>query len=285
MLSSYVKVNALGLVLSGSLYWSYLATKGKSSLIERSSYSYPSSNLHRRQDDSVDMDPLSIDLSSNDPAVIQAAYVPQPLPSDAVSALQQSSANSIQDVDTGILADPTGATSGSPDPSLADTSTYTQIPDLTGQYMLYAAPDGNFHPVPAGSQGGGLNFVYDSNTAATDDGNRLMFYYPDTMQKYGVSRFRINDQNHIPIGTQAISLISTYLGNGDPRPTFLAADTSGNVFSMLTCTYSDGVTPSKIFLANDAYAGAQQLKSPSMQSIVTGAPINDCHYIQFVDMN
>jgi hypothetical protein len=70
----------------------------------------------------------------------------------------------------------------------------------------------------------------------TDDNGRAMFYYPDIMDKYGVSRFRMNDYDHIPTTADFITLTPINDDGSDSTSrVYVAVDTSGDVFFTVVC--------------------------------------------------
>lgn len=259
----------------------------------------PHADFHRRDDDtdldapdfsliSDTLNPLTLDFSSNDVEAVQQANTPAEQDDVVVTQIQQANKLSLENVLDEITVNATGAVQPTVN-SFNDTSSplqprSVQLFSAKGDHVLYGGPDGNFRLVPSDSQGGGLHFKYIAGTVVSDDLNRAMFYYPDMMEKYNVSRFRINDVKRIPKGSRLIALSSFFLED-DSHATFLAADTKGNSFQLLTCAYADGVTPSRVFLAKDAVAANSQLQKEEMQAIMTGSAISGCDYIKYVDVS
>jgi hypothetical protein len=47
-----------------------------------------------------------------------------------------------------------------------------------------------------------------------DENGRAVFYYPNVMTEYGVSKFRMNDYPHIRITADLLSLVPVDMGTG-----------------------------------------------------------------------
>jgi hypothetical protein len=112
-----------------------------------------------------------------------------------------------------------------------DGITYVDIYDSRGTYLLFNDADRNFGPTTANVSTDPLPFGAYENITVTDDNWRAIFYYPDVMAKYGVSRFRINNYDHIPTAADFIMPAPINDDGSDSTPSvYVAVGTSGNVF-------------------------------------------------------
>jgi hypothetical protein len=108
-----------------------------------------------------------------------------------------------------------------------------------------------------------------------------MFYYPDVMDKYGVSRFRMNDYDHIPTTADFITLTPINDDGSDSTPgVYVAVDTSGDVFFTVVCLLQN--QQAKIFLVKDLDAGVAALTSGDLEYTVTGGVATYCSPMDFV---
>ena len=105
-----------------------------------------------------------------------------------------------------------------------------------------------------------------------------MFYYPDIMSKYGVSRFRMNDYAHIPVSADFVSLVPIDVGTG--KGVYVAVDTQGNVFYTIACLLQG--QQAKIFLVSDLEAGVATLMDSTLEYTVTGGVVTYCEAMDFV---
>ncbi|KAE8268097.1 hypothetical protein A4X09_0g4243 [Tilletia walkeri] len=210
-----------------------------------------------------------------------------PWPADTIAAITAINQQSVQNVKDDVFVNPDGSlvdpSSGTKDDSLS----WVQIQDISGQYIMVASADDNFHVGPFGSTGDGILFGASANVVAQDSQDRPFFYYPDVMQKYGVSRFRLASLDQIPKTARMVTLVP--INTGDAAGVYVAADALGNIFYPITCSYTDS-RPSKVFLAKDAdrnkvNGGPQTLISDAMQTIVTGGVVKDCGYMPWTSPN
>ena len=107
-----------------------------------------------------------------------------------------------------------------------------------------------------------------------DESTRILHYYPNTMNKLGVSRIRGTSDDKLPNTADLVVLHPAATGDAKTPYVYEASDSLGNVFHLLTCTYSKG--PSKLFLAKDVTKGVQTLSEEKLRYIVTGGIVESC---------
>ncbi|KAM0417011.1 hypothetical protein ACHAPT_012977 [Fusarium lateritium] len=116
-----------------------------------------------------------------------------------------------------------------------------------------------------------------NNTVVSDGADRWMYYYPETMEKLGVSRFRVDDTDELPekaafVAMEPIEFSEGGLFNNDYA--YLAVDWNENIFYPITCAFKEGYA--KMFLAKDIEKGIEMLKDPCLMHTVTGGEVIDC---------
>ncbi|RDW56394.1 hypothetical protein BP5796_13216 [Coleophoma crateriformis] len=86
---------------------------------------------------------------------------------------------------------------------------YTTATDSTGKYLLAAGDNGNFYveTKSVGRVDGATIFALSDNIIVTDESDRFIFYYPDTMAKFGVSRVRLGNDTTFPKTADIVSLV------------------------------------------------------------------------------
>ena len=176
-----------------------------------------------------------------------------------------SSSSAAGDNSTTSLADDTG-------------SSYVYINDQFQSYSLYADPDtGN---ILVSALGSGSLFLALSGYVIGDEADRYLHYYPDLMEKYGVSRFRVSDETHIPKDADLAVLAPVDLDDSAGTPSVYGVlDTRGNAFLPITCDI--GGEDSKVFLARGE-EGAKTLMGDELKYTVTGGIVQSCYYIPWV---
>ncbi|KAG8529121.1 uncharacterized protein KY384_005756 [Bacidia gigantensis] len=113
--------------------------------------------------------------------------------------------------------------------------TYVYINDASATYGLEIDPlNGNIYLT---SGNGGSLFAATSGYAIGDAEGRFLHYYPDLMQKYGVSRFRVSSEIAIPKDADFVGLVPIPLDDNKPGDIYAALDTSGNAFLTITCDF------------------------------------------------
>ena len=172
---------------------------------------------------------------------------------------------------------------------------FTILTDTSLSYTLVTTEDGNLGLQDASNEtfDNALFAEYDEVVVGDSDGNTL-FYYEKEMTTYNVSRLRLADADHIPLTTNIVGLVPMQFddgatitdSNGDPSipaAIHVAVDTAGDTFWPILCSYADGVTPSKVFLAADPEEGPTTLASAELVSVLTGGQISDCQVLGLVD--
>ena len=167
--------------------------------------------------------------------------------------------------DTGVVDDP--------------GSSFVYINDATNSYGLEADPiTGNIY---IGDPGEGSLFASSEGNIVGDDAGRYFHYYPDLMNAYNVSRFRLSNETQIPKDADFVALVPVDYNNSSRTPDVYAAfDTSGNVFLTITCDIEGEF--SKVFLAQDVEEGIKALMNPHLKYTVTGGIVTSCYYLPFV---
>jgi len=135
-------------------------------------------------------------------------------------------------------------------------STFVYINDLANTYSLYADPDnGNLY---IGNPGEGTTFAATSGFVIGDESGRYFHYYPDLVEKYEVSRFRLSNETTIPRDADFVSLAPVDYDNSSQTPDIYAAiDLSGNAFVTITCEIQGEL--SKYFLRRMPSQGSRHL--------------------------
>jgi hypothetical protein len=226
------------------------------------------------------------DVPSNSSATTQtpasATEIPYSAPTDIV--FDSADGDTTINDDGDFLADEAladSAESTDPDTPNEDGFTYVDIYDSSGTYLLFNDADGNFGLTTANASTELLSFGAYENITVTDDNGRAMFYYPDIMNKYEVSRFRINDYDHIHTTTDFITLTPINDDGSDSTPgVYVAVDTSGNVFFTVVCLLQN--QQAKIFLVKDLDAGVAALMSGDLEYTVTSGVATYCSPMDFV---
>lgn len=159
---------------------------------------------------------------------------------------------------------------------------YVQLTDLTKKYHLAANDDGTLTLVDIGAKTGGLYFAVTDRIVVTDDSDNAILYFPETMQKYGVSRLRMLDYHAIPKTSDMAVLIPVNDDQSEASPgIYVARPTQGDdIFYTMMCNFADG-RASKFFLAKDYKTAAATLKQEKLRYTVTGGVVTDCQFVPF----
>ncbi|RDW59947.1 hypothetical protein BP6252_13034 [Coleophoma cylindrospora] len=166
---------------------------------------------------------------------------------------------------------------------------YTTATDSTGKYLLAAGDNGNFYveTKTAVQVDGATLFALSSNIIVTDESDRFIFYYPNTMAQFGISRLRLGNDTTFPRTADIVSLVPLDFDDSAVTPgvyvavgTNQAANAAKTYFYPVICNYESQV--SKIFLVNDVKLGVLKLADPTMRYIVTGGVVTNCSYIAFM---
>ena len=164
--------------------------------------------------------------------------------------------------------------------STLDTSegvSYTYINNGFGGYSLLGDPYGNIIAAPIGS---GTLFEQEEGVITEDAAGRTLHYYPNLMAAYGVSRFRVADETHVPKDAEIVALVAVDIdGNTSTEDQYGAVDSQGNAYLFITCNFLNQAT--KLFLAKDT-GGADTLMQDKLRYTVTGGVVEECFYSPWV---
>lgn len=113
-----------------------------------------------------------------------------------------------------------------------------------------------------------------------DSRDRYFHTYVDDMEKYGVARLRLHNEDKLPKTAVFVDLVEAEYD--DPESSgddyFLIAATSADEYYWpMLCGYADKTA--KMFLAKDPDAAAITLVKPEMQAVLTGGPVEFCQFI------
>jgi hypothetical protein len=163
-----------------------------------------------------------------------------------------------------------------------DTFEYVTILDSTGAYLLSNDNDGNFNlQLSCEQDDSGISFATYHKVVVGDDSDWIMQYYPETMKKFGVSRFRMSSDQVLPESSDIVTLAPLdYDGSTDTHGVYLAVSTTGDFFYPVVCNINDQV--SKIFLVEDPVKGLERLKNKDLRYIITGGVVSEFFYMAFV---
>lgn len=162
-----------------------------------------------------------------------------------------------------------------------DGFTYTTIMDQTGTYALSSDTDGNLRLASADTNAAGVTWASYNNIIGSDIGERVLFFYPDTMKAFGVSRLRIGSLKQLPKSSDVVSFAALNVDNSDSTSgIYMVFDTQGNAYYPMACNYNNDDKPARLFLASDATAGETTLeKNGDLSYIVTGGEVAKCSFI------
>ncbi|KAF2224736.1 hypothetical protein BDZ85DRAFT_258989 [Elsinoe ampelina] len=121
-----------------------------------------------------------------------------------------------------------------------------------------------------------------------DDSNRAMFYFTDTLSKFGVSRLRLLLYDDIPRGAAMTGFAPGDLdGKVDTLQTLFLAGLDENQGSIpllpVACEIEDarGRKLTRLFVVKDGVEGPKVLKdNPDMVSTVTGGTVGQCAMVE-----
>lgn len=156
--------------------------------------------------------------------------------------------------------------------SFEEGDRFITIKSVNGNLQLSLDNDGNIRPYS--SKYRGIRWTENEGLVFADESTRILHYYPDTMNKLGVSRIRGSSDDKIPKTADLVVLHPAQTGDTETPYVYAAADSQGNTFHLLTCTYKKG--PSKLFLAKTVKTGIETLKEENLRYIVTGGVVEEC---------
>lgn len=162
---------------------------------------------------------------------------------------------------------------------------WVYINDQSRTWSLTADPaTGNVYVAQGGQ---GSLFATKQGYVIGDVSGSCFHYYPDLMERYGVSRLRFADEDKIPKDANYVGLIAVSIDekeedkgarNGTAsQSAYTAFDSNGNIFLLATCNIQG--QHSKMFLVKDAKHGAKMLKDEMLRWTVTGGIVEDCYYL------
>ncbi|GAM84710.1 hypothetical protein ANO11243_027110 [Dothideomycetidae sp. 11243] len=124
----------------------------------------------------------------------------------------------------------------------------------------------------ASSVNGAEHWTAIDHTVFTDANNNFLIYYPDTVDLYGVSRFRSAAWGSIPLTANLITLSTVTGANGTSA--LLAVDTQGDYFFPILCLFDD--LSNKLFLVKNPTTDLQFVADQSLRYVVTGGVVTEC---------
>jgi hypothetical protein len=206
-------------------------------------------------------DTITFDSTSNNAASDTGPVIvnPEAQPnSDAIKALQEA------------------GQAASTDAQISNAKPLSRIIEKSGAFSLAASGDGNLY---ATGSNAGSQFPVSAKTTSSDIANRAIFYQPDLMAAYGVSRIRIVDRNSVPRGANVLSLKQMDLGSG--VSSVMAVDTFNKAYPLVVCKFRDN-SPSKIFMVKDSSGVNALSQTYAFPNIMTGAVVSQCYVAQLI---
>lgn len=167
-----------------------------------------------------------------------------------------------------------------------DGFVYNSIADQTGAYMLSSDSDNNLRLQAAGAVSGGVMFASYDNVTISDAAERVFFFYPDVMEAFGISRFRIANFLQLPLTSDLITLVPVNTdGSSSTAGIYMAVSSEGNYYYPMACNFEDANKPAKLFLASDPTAGAATLQSNGdISYIITGGDVTACSFVALMSV-
>lgn len=159
---------------------------------------------------------------------------------------------------------------------------YTIVGTTNGRINLAATTEGNFGFTTSDGilEGSQLFAVYDDMVIGDATG-RLLVYFSQEMNKYNVSRIRLEPSGQIPKTSRMITLTPIPVAQtlpGLPSAVLLAIDSIARVFIPVICNYANG-EPSKMFIVSHLDSGIKTLKDTATDKQITAGAITDCQYL------
>ena len=161
---------------------------------------------------------------------------------------------------------------------------WVYINDQSRTWSLTADPaTGNVYVAQGGQ---GSLFATKQGYVIGDVSGFCFHYYPDLMERYGVSRLRFADEDKIPKDANYVGLMAVSIDEKEEKgerngtaskSAYTAFDSNENIFLLATCNIQG--QHSKMFLAKDAKHGAKMLKDEKLRWTVTGGIVEDCYYL------
>lgn len=216
-----------------------------------------------RQEDSIATDDVDVgdepdESFSDDGSVSQAGVEPNDSPDDYQD--EQSEALSL-----------------SKDEQNEDGLTFTTLVDFQKSFMLVPDDDGNIYAGPYSEAPSSALFAQYENIIYGDDEDRVLYYYPDEMNVYNVSRIRLSDEYSIPKTAGSISLSPLDYDTGDDSNplAYFAVTTTSAEYSLVLCNFANEAD-SKLLIVNGQDGLDSLANNPNIVYTVTGAIVQDC---------
>lgn len=150
---------------------------------------------------------------------------------------------------------------------------YINIAAGSNKYLLAGTQDGNLGLASPSINDQSLWGLY-QDFITTDNSDRILFYYPEELQKTGVSRWRMAHHLRIPRTTDVLSLHQLQTSKASDG-VWSAFTSDRKALYPAYCQYNDG-TPSKFFLVKDPLAGLATLQGAAVQNTITGGVVRSC---------
>ncbi|KIV83450.1 hypothetical protein PV11_05473 [Exophiala sideris] len=162
--------------------------------------------------------------------------------------------------------------------------TFVTINEIHNAFQLVSDENGNLYAgAPStGDDDGASLFAVADTVVVGNDGDMILHYYPDVMDAYNTSRIRMSYEDHIPKGSELVTLMALDYDSDDSsnQNILFAVDTKGNAFSLVLCDFSNGAD-SKLFIVRDT-TGVENLTLEKLRYICTGAPVSQCDAVALV---
>lgn len=198
---------------------------------------------------------------------------PARAPNDTSWQEQVAVANQV--IDAGIAANGAGNLDG---------FVYNTIHSRYGDWYLKSDNSGGLHLATGSATPETVeNIMWASyeGIAMMDEQERVPYYYPEMMDKLGVSRFRVGYADQIPKGAKLLGLVTLNTDNKDSTPgIYFALSTRGFFYYPVACNIAGQTT--KLFLVKDPAKGPRRLEKSDLRNIVTGGVTSNCKFMPFM---
>ncbi|GME30253.1 hemagglutinin-like [Neofusicoccum parvum] len=216
---------------------------------------------------------------------VQTASKPTGLAPRAVDSVSLSSATPTIDGDLNSaiagLINSAGKQNSLDDPK-TDEFRYSTISDLTGSYFLAADDFGTLSLTsepPSADTFASKTFALFKGALANDARQRLVVFFPETMDALGVSRFRVAPLNETSFDAQAAAMIPVQvMVNGAASiQVLMPVDTEGTSYAFVACNIvANSMRMNKLFIAKNQDIGVRTLLDKTTRSEITGGVVQDC---------
>ncbi|KAF2436007.1 hypothetical protein EJ08DRAFT_691901 [Tothia fuscella] len=254
-------------------------------------FCFPSSNKIRRLlRDTTFLESFSGAQGSWGYAQVHGAALPPCLPSYTPITSSLSPSTRCRSVVNISSTTPTTDTPTLPTVSPSDVETFMFVPinDSSGNYSLTISSKGTCLAIRHDTQATQFSALNNGAVVVGDASENPLYYYNSTMDKYGVSRLRSADVNHLPWTSRLVFLVAldVPVTNGSsPNGLYLALDTQGNWFFPIVCQYTDGQgLDSTVYIVKDIDQGKNMLESPEVRYTVTGGIVKQCTFVSWMSI-